>query len=665
MNIIKKGIYVGYSEAPNNGECFDNGKIEMFSYEDSALIEGAKTENIIGWEMTPEELYILFEIAEGTKIEKVSVNSCVISKEDANVWGSSQITLTYCENETDRFYTLGRIYPNKDGGLYEFEVKKSVRFIKLQVKRNPWRAYPLPQIMFSGEESQVYDNLIPIRKEKMIELFKSESVTVDEFGQATFLEWECKIHNDEQLFTNGIRDLEYLKKESVYFEQYDKYGGILNYKKSKATGFFRVEKIDGIWWFITPEGNPFIMKGVDLVTYSELSYHTPIYVSQTNVVRGAFEKLPDKDKFSCAYGTERGIAVLNFLKANLMRKYGADFDTKWVKVTKKRLNDWGFNAASKWDKHSDICMPYIYSLSSVGIPFKKVKWLIDPYDKNFAENVDLSVKDILPTMKNDPYLIGYHYTNEAGFDRELFKFMLQETEECAMKKAFLDYLCRKVSIQKINEIFNTVDKSIEELLTSKLSITNLPEEFINEFIIATAKIYYKVIHDCIKKYDPNHLYMGGAFTPEWRSTYVWNVGALEYLDVLSFDYYVNSADKWIEKYAELDVPIINIEFSFTASDRGMGPIFPQIHCDSQTDRGIEYKKFLEYNFSIPQFVGSGFFILYDQPLSGRCDNILGKPGECYNFGLIDITDEPYSDFIKYVKQTHEKLENIHANEKIL
>jgi len=39
-----------------------------------------------------------------------------------------------------------------------------------------------------------------------------------------------------------------------------KYGGFSG-TKVKATGFFRVEKIDGRWWFVDPEGCLFFSTG--------------------------------------------------------------------------------------------------------------------------------------------------------------------------------------------------------------------------------------------------------------------------------------------------------------------------------------------------------------------------------------------------------------------
>jgi len=48
----------------------------------------------------------------------------------------------------------------------------------------------------------------------------------------------------------------------------DRYGG---WKKisAEATGFFRIEKLENRWWFITPEGNVFMSTGMNHVDYKE------------------------------------------------------------------------------------------------------------------------------------------------------------------------------------------------------------------------------------------------------------------------------------------------------------------------------------------------------------------------------------------------------------
>ena len=76
---------------------------------------------------------------------------------------------------------------------------------------------------------------------------------VDEFGQWIPADWPGK-----------VKSLDQLKKEWAAEEAglragdfgYCKYGGYLN-TKAKATGFFRVEQVDGRWWFVDPDGHLF------------------------------------------------------------------------------------------------------------------------------------------------------------------------------------------------------------------------------------------------------------------------------------------------------------------------------------------------------------------------------------------------------------------------
>jgi len=82
---------------------------------------------------------------------------------------------------------------------------------------------------------------------------------VDEFGQ-----WI------PASYSRKVRDLDQLKKEWSAEDQslkpgdfgYCQYGGY-RATQAKATGFFRVELIDGRWWFIDPDGHYFLSVGVN------------------------------------------------------------------------------------------------------------------------------------------------------------------------------------------------------------------------------------------------------------------------------------------------------------------------------------------------------------------------------------------------------------------
>ena len=80
---------------------------------------------------------------------------------------------------------------------------------------------------------------------------------VDEFGQWIPDEWPGKARNIEDLRAAWNEEDKALQTNRF---NVSKYGGFLE-TKSRASGYFRVEKIDGKWWFIDPEGHYFISAG--------------------------------------------------------------------------------------------------------------------------------------------------------------------------------------------------------------------------------------------------------------------------------------------------------------------------------------------------------------------------------------------------------------------
>ncbi len=80
---------------------------------------------------------------------------------------------------------------------------------------------------------------------------------VDEFGQWIPDQWAGKANSLEDLKAIWNEEDKSLKSNEFNLS---KYGGYLD-TQVKATGFFRVEKIDGKWWFVDPEGHYFFSTG--------------------------------------------------------------------------------------------------------------------------------------------------------------------------------------------------------------------------------------------------------------------------------------------------------------------------------------------------------------------------------------------------------------------
>lgn len=86
---------------------------------------------------------------------------------------------------------------------------------------------------------------------------------VDRYGQYLHQDWPGKVVSDEQLRSEYAEEATRLAHVAPDRIRYDRYGGLKELGRHKATGYFRLEQIDGRWWFVTPDGHLFVLKAVD------------------------------------------------------------------------------------------------------------------------------------------------------------------------------------------------------------------------------------------------------------------------------------------------------------------------------------------------------------------------------------------------------------------
>ena len=182
--------------------------------------------------------------------------------------------------------------------------------------------------------------------------------------------------------------------------------------KARATGFFRVEKIDGKWWFIDPDGHLFLSAGCDVIR--------PVMATRTRNRLEFFEKLPP-DELLPEFERE-GDRGVSFFTWNLYRRFGEDYRARWMGYTIRRMDAWGLNTIANWsdsrlwDLHRK---PYVIPLadwrtevSYLGLP--------DVYSEEFEKLADEQAERQCAARREDPWLLGYFLANEPPFpQREL------------------------------------------------------------------------------------------------------------------------------------------------------------------------------------------------------------------------------------------------------
>ena len=168
----------------------------------------------------------------------------------------------------------------------------------------------------------------------------------------------------------------------------DRYGGYPGIR-AEATGFFRVQRVLGRWWFIDPDGNAFISLGVNHIESSALKYPDNVHIWRER------------------YGSEE----------------------RWLKEgVAARLRGWGFNTIG-WTQevvapnaqHSPVWeveqyqwagMPYCHMLPFVNFAtYERHPLYPDVFGPQFEQWVDYVARSYCTDMADDPNLIGYFYVD--------------------------------------------------------------------------------------------------------------------------------------------------------------------------------------------------------------------------------------------------------------
>ncbi len=438
--------------------------------------------------------------------------------------------------------------------------------------------------------------------------YMEERPYVDEFGQWAYEDFEGKVHSEEELKKVWEEEERSLEADAL---PRSKYGGFLE-RNVGGTGFFRVQKVDGRWWFVDPDGYLFLS-----VSGGGPDAGGGGGASGREGLEHMFAAYPPE------VGTPRGgKRMMSFGEWNLHRRYGMDegWHDRWADLTAKRMSSWGLNTGSP----RPSSFPY---LGHLRLRIESVYGIQDVYADGFEEEVAESLSYLKDSSK-DPYLIGYFLQNEPSW---------LETEP---------RVCQLI-------LDDPLDRPIKRRLAAYLEENGDNDSTRTRFIHDTYRIWIGTLSSCVRRFDPNHLILGVRFghssVPHDDILRI----IKDYCEVYAFNTYRLSPNKAYldEVSAKTDMPMINGEFHFGTIDRGMAPGLVQVA--DQQERAVAFRYFAENGFSHPALVGIAWFQYTDQGLLGRSD------GERYNIGIVDVTDIPYP-IVKGIREASENLYEVHS-----
>lgn len=278
-----------------------------------------------------------------------------------------------------------------------------------------------------------------------------------------------------------------------------------------TAGYYRVGKTtQGQWWFVTPDNQPFYYKGVCAVNRAGT-------MGGRRANPGAYAPTVDK-------------------KYNYQQSPDA-----FVQGAFAHLRSHGFNALGAWatEEFFNKGMPFteIIEFFKEG-PFlpsaSNREGLPDIFDPAWVVNADRKARALCSPLRYSKELIGYFTDNEIGFgkaedtgfdlgfeagqfDFSLLRLVLaMDSSKAAYKEAWRFVLQRHQNdLRKLSAAWKTHIPNTEEMkVLNQMRARILGEDYEADaaaFSKMYAERYFKIAHDLIRRYDPNHLILGCRF----------------------------------------------------------------------------------------------------------------------------------------------------------
>ena len=388
-----------------------------------------------------------------------------------------------------------------------------------------------------------------------------------------------------------------------------RYGGLAAHLLP-VTGFFYATNFDGRWWLVDPVGGRFLNQAVVAVSPQRSPGSQP--------------------EFAAKFGSV----------------------TNWAIETTAFLSDLGFNGLGAWSDTTNLeavpqPLPYtriwnfmsaygrqrggIYSQPGhTGYPND----CIFVFDPGFASFCDDYAKQ-LSAGKTDPNLLGHFSDNELPFKPGMLaKYLALPANDSGAQAARAWLRARHGPAANGHSITERDDRDFLGLVVAR---------------------YYQIVSAAIKKYDPNHLFLGSRFHGQALAVPEIFRAAGPFVDVVSVNYY----NAWSPDFARLAAweheahkPILVTEFYVKAEDSGLENVGGAGWLvKSQRERGEFYENFTLGLVQSKVCVGWQWFKYIDNdPADTKSD----PSNRDANKGLLNMRYEPYAPLLASMKAINER-----------
>jgi hypothetical protein len=387
---------------------------------------------------------------------------------------------------------------------------------------------------------------------------------------------------------------------------------------------------DGISWLVTPCGQRFLSFGVNALDggYPYREKAGKVYYSWT------------------AFTPDRG---------------------QWVVATRRRLAAWGFNSAGGWALPPQVLgLPTIINLE-LGRR-ARFHWF-DPFAPETETQMTALARELVAPYRDTPYRIGYFSDNEVGWwAGALFVFYSMKPADSATKQHWVEALRQHYAGDWRRFTADFLPPPGVASWAQLLAATGMTRmrpggtgiHAVREWTGIVARHYYALAAKAIHMADPDALYFGDRLPIYYDPAAVRAMAP--YVDAIATNYNVDSGDGWIAPYyfdglrkLSGGKPVLISEWFFAAKQNRTGNLNNGhlMTVDTQAERAAGAAAATENFAAIPEIIGAHWFQYYDHPKGGRDD------GEDYDFGLVDINDQPYRRLTSALAAANRRAFEIH------
>jgi len=224
---------------------------------------------------------------------------------------------------------------------------------------------------------------------------------IDDFGQYRHADWPDKITSRDPLVREWRQEERMLVPKAVV--RPSRYGGFAGPKR-RATGFFRVEKLDGRWWFIDPEGCRFWSAGVN---------GAGLAPPRTRILGRdkSFASIPTAAQIPAPGAQPDPLRdPVSFFVANELLRFGPDWRTGAALLTARRMRAWGLNTAYGPELNAALGgaptkQAYVLPLAGWQRTPGAIMGMPDVYSPEFARRVEAEATRQLAPMLLAPIIL--------------------------------------------------------------------------------------------------------------------------------------------------------------------------------------------------------------------------------------------------------------------